>query len=51
LLRSALDALQQHHDRISYRDFIGVANSSLPEIVARLGPGRLIYADNGKVTA
>jgi hypothetical protein len=25
-----------------------VAGSSLPEIMARLGPGRLIYADNGK---
>jgi hypothetical protein len=28
-----------------------VANSSLPEIMARLGPGRLIYADNGKAAA
>jgi hypothetical protein len=28
-----------------------VANSSLPEIMARLGPGRLIYADNDKVPA
>jgi hypothetical protein len=28
-----------------------VADSSLPEIMARLGPGRLIYADNGKVPA
>jgi hypothetical protein len=28
-----------------------VANSSLPEIIVRLGPGRLIYADNGKVPA
>jgi hypothetical protein len=28
-----------------------VGNSSLPEIMARLGPGRLIYADNGKVPA
>jgi hypothetical protein len=26
-----------------------VADSSLPEIFARLGPGRLIYADNGQV--
>jgi hypothetical protein len=26
-----------------------VAESSLPEIMARLGPGRLIYADNDKV--
>ena len=28
-----------------------VADSSLPEITARLGPGRLIYADNDKVPA
>ena len=28
-----------------------VADSSLPEIMARLGPGRLIYADNGKLPA
>jgi hypothetical protein len=28
-----------------------VADSSLPEIMGRLGPGRLIYADNDKVPA
>jgi hypothetical protein len=28
-----------------------VANSSLPEIITRLGPGRLIYADSDKVAA
>jgi len=28
-----------------------VADSSLPEIIARLGPGRLIYADSDKVPA
>jgi hypothetical protein len=28
-----------------------VAESSLPEIMARLGPGRLIYADSHKVSA
>ena len=28
-----------------------VADSSLPEIMARLGPGRLIYADDDKVPA
>jgi hypothetical protein len=28
-----------------------VAESSLPEIVARLGPGRLLYADSDKVRA
>ena len=30
LLRRALDALEHHHDSISYRDFIGVADFSLP---------------------
>ena len=28
-----------------------VANSSMPDIMARLGPGRLIYADNCKISA
>jgi L,D-transpeptidase catalytic domain len=28
-----------------------VANSSMPEFMTRLGPGRLIYADNNKVFA
>jgi hypothetical protein len=28
-----------------------VANSSMPEIMTRLGPGRLIYADKDKVSA
>jgi hypothetical protein len=28
-----------------------VADASLPQIMARLGPGRLIYADNGKAPA
>jgi hypothetical protein len=28
-----------------------LADSSLPEIIARLGPGRLIYADSDKVPA
>jgi L,D-transpeptidase catalytic domain len=35
LLRRGLDALQQHHDRISYRDFIGVADFSLPSRAPR----------------
>jgi hypothetical protein len=35
LLRRALDALQQHHDSISYRDFIGVADFSLPSRAPR----------------
>jgi hypothetical protein len=35
LLRRALDALEQHHDSISYRDFIGVADFSLPSRARR----------------
>jgi L,D-transpeptidase catalytic domain len=35
LLRRALDALEQHHDAISYRDFIGVADFSLPSRAPR----------------
>jgi len=35
LLRRALDALEQHHDGISYRDFIGVADFSLPSRAPR----------------
>ena len=35
LLRRALDALEQHHDSISYRDFIGVADFSLPSRAPR----------------
>jgi hypothetical protein len=35
LLRRALDALEQHHDSISYRDFIGVADFSLPSRTPR----------------
>jgi len=35
LLRRARDALQQHHDSISYRDFIGVADFSLPSSAPR----------------
>ena len=35
LLRRALDALQQHHDSISYRDFMGVADFSLPSSAPR----------------
>jgi hypothetical protein len=36
LLRRALDALEHHHDSISYRDFIGVADFSLPSSAPRL---------------
>jgi hypothetical protein len=35
LRRRALDALAQHHDSISYRDFIGVADFSLPSRAPR----------------
>jgi hypothetical protein len=35
LLRRALDALQQHHDSINHRDFIGVADFSLPSRAPR----------------
>ena len=35
LLRRALDALEQHQDSISYRDFIGVADFSLPSRAPR----------------
>jgi len=35
LLRRALDALEQHHNSISYRDFIGVADFSLPSRAPR----------------
>ena len=35
LLRRALDALQQHRDSISHRDFIGVADFSLPSRAPR----------------
>jgi hypothetical protein len=36
LRRRALDALEQHQDSISYRDFIGVADFSLPSRAPRL---------------
>jgi hypothetical protein len=35
LLRRALDALERHHDSISHRDFIGVADFSLPSRAPR----------------
>jgi len=35
LLRRALDALERHHDSISYRDVIGVADFSLPSRAPR----------------
>jgi len=35
LLRRALDALEQHHDSITHRDFIGIADFSLPSRAPR----------------
>ncbi len=35
VLRQALDALERHRDRINYRDFIGIADFSLPSSAAR----------------
>lgn len=35
LLRRALEALDQHRDSIAYRDFIGIADFSLPSHAAR----------------
>ena len=35
LLRRALDALGQHHDSITHRDFIGIADFSLPSRAPR----------------
>jgi len=35
LLQRALDALERHHDSITYRDFIGVADFSLPSRAPR----------------
>jgi L,D-transpeptidase catalytic domain len=35
LIRRALDALERHRDSISYRDFIGVADFSLPSRAPR----------------
>ena len=35
VLRRALDALERHHDSITYRDFIGVADFSLPSRAPR----------------
>jgi hypothetical protein len=48
LLRRALDALEQHHDSISYRDFIGVADFSLPSRAPRF---HLVNLADGSVRA
>jgi hypothetical protein len=46
LLRRALDALERHHDSVSYRDFIGVADFSLPSREPRL---HVVNLANGSV--
>ena len=46
LLRRALDALERHHDRISDRDFIGVADFSLPSRAPRF---HLVNLADGRV--
>jgi hypothetical protein len=46
LLRRALDALERHHASISYRDFIGVADFSLPSRAPRF---HLVKLSDGSV--
>ena len=46
LLRRALDALERHHDSISNRDFIVVADFSLPSSAARF---HLVNLADGRV--
>jgi len=46
LLRRALDGLEQHHDSISHRDFIGVADFSLPSRAPRF---HLVNVADGSV--
>jgi hypothetical protein len=46
LLRRALDALERHRDSITYRDFIGVADFSLP---SRLPRFHLVKLADGSV--
>ena len=46
LLRRALDALDQHRDGISYRDYIGVADFSLPSRAPRF---HLVNVADGSV--
>jgi hypothetical protein len=48
LLRSALDALEQHRGAIAHQDFIGVADFSLPSRMPRFHVVRLA---DGKVTS
>jgi len=46
LLRRALDALEQYHETISYRDFIGVADFALPSRAPRF---HLVNLGDGSV--
>jgi L,D-transpeptidase catalytic domain len=46
LLRRALDALERHHASITYRDFIGVADFSLPSRAPRF---HLVKLSDGSV--
>lgn len=46
LLRRALDALERHHESITYRDFIGVADFSLPSRTPRF---HLVNLTHGSV--
>ncbi len=48
MLRRALDALEQHRDSIGYRDFIGVADFSLPSRAPRF---HLVSLADGNVRA
>ena len=48
LLRRALNALAQHHDSIGYRDFIGVADFSLPSRAPRF---HLVNLADGSVSS
>jgi hypothetical protein len=46
LLRRALDALERHHDSITHRDFIGIADFSLPSRAPRF---HLVKLADGRV--
>ena len=48
LLRRALDALERHRDRIPYRDFIGIADFSLPSRTPRF---HLLHLTDGSATS
>jgi L,D-transpeptidase catalytic domain len=48
LLRRALDTLDRHRDSISYRDFVGIADFSLPSRTPRF---HVVNLDNGSVSS